>query len=157
MYFYINGVLKATIDSSKLFVDRIHTNNLDIYENTITTLVTDTDINLVTPGTGGVKIGNLRVHNNTITNVVPNAITEFVQTSNGYVKIGGTNGVVIPSGDTANDRPVAVEVGLTRWNTDTQVVEIYDGVQWTNVAGALTGVSAADAENIGIVSAILFG
>ncbi len=155
--FYVNGDVKATIDSTKLYASKFNTNNLDIYDNNITTLAPNTDINLTTSGTGGIRLGNHRFNNNSITNVSSNAVTEFVQTGNGYVKISGKNGVVLPSGDTANDRPLAVELGLTRWNTDTQVLEIYNGVQWTSVAGSAGGVTYEEAENIGIVSAILFG
>jgi hypothetical protein len=155
--FYTNGSLSASLDSTKLTTARIQTNNIDIQNNTISTLVSGTDINILTPGVAGVRIGNLKIQNNTITNVVAGAITNFAQSGNGYVRFGGTGGVVIPVGDTVNDRPGIVEAGMIRFNTVLQIVEIYDGVTWGSVAGASGGVSAAEASDIGIVTALLFG
>ena len=155
--FYADNSLMVTIDSTKLFAERLQTTALDIQNNTITTIVNDTDINLSTPGTGGVKVGNLRVRNNTITNTSAGAVTEFLQTGSGYVKIAGTNGVVIPAGDTEFDRPVVPERGMIRYNTVLQLVEIYTGVTWTSVAGTSSGISEAQATDIGILTALLFG
>lgn len=155
--FYTNGSLSASLDSTKLTTARIQTNNIDIQNNTISTLVSGTDINILTPGAAGVRIGNLKIQNNTITNVVAGAITNFVQSGDGYVRFGGSGGVVIPVGDTVNDRPGIVEAGMIRFNTVLQIVEIYDGVSWGSVAGASGGVTAAEASDIGIVTALLFG
>jgi len=155
--FYTNGSLSASLDSTKLTTARIQTNNIDIQSNTITTTVSGTDINILTPGAAGVRIGNLKIQNNTVTNVVAGAITEFVQSGTGYVKFGGSGGIVIPSGDTVNDRPGIVEAGMMRFNTVLQLVEVYDGVSWGGVAGAGGGVTAAEASDIGIVTVLTLG
>jgi hypothetical protein len=146
----------AYIDANKLFAERIETNDIVIYDNQITTVATDTDIDLTTSGTGSVKIGNLKIRNNTITNSVSGAVTEFTATGSGYVKITGTNGVVIPSGNLGN-LPAAPAIGMVRFNTFYGYVEVYDGVVWVNSAGATSGVTLAQAQDIGIVSALLFG
>ena len=117
----------------------------------------DIDIGILTPGVAGVRIGNLKIQNNTITNVVSGAITEFVQGGTGYVKFGGAGGIVIPSGDTVNDRPGIVEAGMMRFNTVLQLVEVYDGVSWGGVAGAGGGVTAAEASDIGITTVLILG
>ena len=145
------------MDAAKLATTTIETNNIRVTGNTISTVVGGTDINLTTSGVGGVRLGNLQIKNNTITNVVAGAITEFIETSGGYVRIGGRGGVVIPSGDTANDRPGLVETGMMRFNTVLQLVEIYNGVTWTSVAGSSGGITAAEATDLGIVTALLFG
>ena len=155
--FYTNGSLSASLDSTKLTTARIQTNNIDIQNNTISTTVSGTDINILTPGVAGVRIGNLKIQNNTITNVVAGAITEFVQSGSGYVKFGGNGGIVIPSGDTVNDRPGIVEAGMMRFNTILQLVEVYDGVSWGGVAGAGGGVTAAEASDIGITTVLILG
>lgn len=154
--FVVNNDLMAYIDANKLFAERIETNDIAIYDNQITTVATDTDIDLTTSGTGSVKIGNLKIRNNTITNSVSGAVTEFLATGTGYVKITGTNGVVIPSGNLGN-LPAAPVVGMVRFNTFYGYVEVYDGVVWVNSAGATSGVTLAQAQDIGIVSALLFG
>jgi hypothetical protein len=155
--FYINNTVKATLDSTKLSTDRIQTNNIDIQADTITTTVSGTDLNLLTTGAGGVRVGNLKFRNNTITNVTSGGVTEFIQTAGGYVRIAGTGGVVIPAGDSLNDRPGITELGMVRFNTVLGLVEVYNGVTWTSVAGQSGGVTSAEATDIGIVTALLFG
>lgn len=157
LYFYADNNLTVTIDNTKLFAQQIHTDNLDIYDNTITTLLTNSDINLLTPGTGGVKVGNLRIRNNTITNTSTGAITTFVQSGDGYIKISGTNGFVIPSGDSQFERPAIKEVGMMRFNTELQLVEIWTGLVWTNVAGVSSGVTVSEATDVGIQTVLILG
>ena len=157
LYFYADGNLMVTIDSTKLFAERLQTSNMDLNGSTITSITTDSDLNLTATGTGGVRLGNLRIYNNSITNVVTDAVTEFTSTGTGYVKFAGTNGVVIPSGDGALDRPLTTEIGMTRFNTTGQLVEVFDGVSWTSVAGASGGVTTLEATSIGITAALIFG
>jgi hypothetical protein len=157
LYFYANNNLTATIDSTKLFTQRFQTINLDVVNNTISPITSNSDLVLSTTGTGGVRAGNFKIFNNSITNVVSNAITEFVQSGTGYVKIGGVSGVVIPSGDTQTQRPPVPVSGMMRFNTDLKYVEIYNGTTWTSVAGASGGVTTNEANEIGILSALLFG
>ena len=157
LYFYADGNLTATIDATKLFTERLQTSNLDLNGNTIKSITTDTDLNLTATGTGAVRFGNLRIRNNTITNISSGAVTEFVETGTGYVKIAGTNGVVIPAGDGYLDRPLTPETGMMRFNTDAQLVEVYNGVTWGSVAGASGGVTTIEATDLGIAAALIFG
>ena len=157
LYFYADGSLMVTIDTTKLFAERLQTSNMDLNGSTITSITTDSDLNLTATGTGGVRLGNLRIYNNSITNISTNAVTSFSSTGTGYVKFAGTNGVVIPSGDDALDRPLATELGMTRFNTTGQLVEVFDGVSWTSVAGASGGVTTLEANGLGIAAALIFG
>jgi hypothetical protein len=155
--FYTAGTLSATLDSSKLYTPVVNTDNITISNNTITTLVSGSNINLTTPGSGSVVIGNLAVKNNSITNTVSGAVMQFIQSGTGYVKIGGTGGFVIPVGDTVNNRPQVTEAGMMRFNTDLQIVEVFSGTSWTSVAGTSGGVSTNTATDISITNALLFG
>jgi len=157
LYFYADGNLTATIDSTKLQTQRFQTVSLDLYGNTISPLTADTNINLTTTGSGGVRVGNLKIYNNTITNVVSNAVTEFVETGTGYVRVAGTNGIVIPSGDSLTQRPAVPEVGMMRFNTDEKLVEVFNGVSWTSVAGNSGGVTTVEATDLGVTAALIFG
>jgi hypothetical protein len=156
LYFYADGNLTATIDSTKLYTTKFQTNNIDITDNTISSIDTNSDINITTAGTGSVKIGNLKIRNNTITNTVSGAVTDFTQSGSGYVKIAGTNGVVIPAGDLAQ-LPTVAELGMIRFNTFYGYVEIFNGVSWVNVAGATSGITISQATDIGIISALFLG
>jgi hypothetical protein len=55
------------------------TSALDFTGSTISTINTNTDINLISTGTGGTQIGNVRFSDNKITNVVAGAITTIEQ------------------------------------------------------------------------------
>lgn len=156
LYFYADNNLMVTIDSTKLFAERLQTNNLDIQNNTITTLLSNSDIVLATPGTGGVKIGNLQIRNNTVTNTVSGAVTEFTEAGTGYVKFSGTNGVVIPSGNNAT-RPNYAITGMTRFNTELGIMEVWNGLTWVNVAGTSSGVTYSEATDIGIGIVLTLG
>jgi len=150
--FYVDGSLRVTIDNDKLYTPTVKTDNITITSNTISSITPNSDLNFTTTGTGSVQLGNLKIRNNTITNVVPNAITEIVQAGTGYVKINGTEGMVIPFG-TTNERPFNATLGMMRFNTDLDAIEIYNGSLW--ISGA--GITFLNASDIGISSALLFG
>jgi hypothetical protein len=154
--FYADGSLMATIDSTKLYAERLKTSNLNIESNTISSISTNSDINLVSTGTGSVRVGNLSIKNNTITNIVSGAITEFTQTGTGYVKVAGTSGIVIPAG-TDGTRPGITERGMIRYNTEQQLVEVYNGSIWTGVSGVGGGINFTDATNIAIEYVLTYG
>jgi len=154
--FYTNGNLMVTIDSTKLFAERLQTTNLDIQGDTISSITTNSDINLTSTGTGSVRVGNLSIKNNTITNVVSGAITDFAQSSTGYVKISGTSGIVIPTGDDFN-RPGNPQTGMMRYNTAQGLVEVYNGTIWQSVAGTGGGINYNDAVNIAVEYVLTFG
>jgi hypothetical protein len=67
--------------------------------------------------------------------------------------------MVIPVGAN-NDRPSVTELGMVRYNSDLQYVEMYvggTGTGWENVAGPNTGVTQADATALSIALAISLG
>ena len=102
--------------------------------------------------------GQFSFKNSTITNTVNNEDTVFENSTNGYVKIDGTNGFVLPVGDATNRPPTLYStVGMMRYNTADQRVEVYDGITWTSVAGASSGISAGDAENIAVERVLMLG
>jgi hypothetical protein len=157
LYFYANSLLTATLTETQLTVPRFQTTSLDITDNTISTLSSNQDINFLTLGTGGVKLGNFKFRNNTIQNTVAGAVSEITQTGSGYVKFAGANGVVIPSGNASTERPSNPTTGMVRFNTEYQLVEVYNGIVWTSVAGTSSGVSFNDATEIGIAMTLTLG
>jgi hypothetical protein len=86
---------------------------------------------------GNVVIGNLTISNTTIsTNLVTGNIT-LEPTGNGIVIIDTTTGLVLPVGNTAQ-RPDPAETGTVRFNTGTNLVEVYNGTAWNSVAAEIT-------------------
>ena len=155
---WADTVNSTNVTAGTLNLTSFSTNELVISGNTIRTVNPNTNIDFVTSGTGGVVFGNLKFLNNSITNLVSNAIVEFVETGAGYVKITGTNGVVIPIGAT-NTRPAIAyrEAGMIRFNTEFQLVEVFNGVAWTSIAGTSGGVTFSDASDIGVAAALMLG
>jgi hypothetical protein len=124
--FVANSVLQSYINSTGIYSNRMTVSSLTIDGNTITSDESNSDIELIANAYGVVDIQNLQFYDSKIevdtfgTNLVINANTGF-----GYVKFGG-QGTVIPTGTTAN-RPLVVEQGMIRYNTDTPELEVYTG------------------------------
>ena len=155
--FYAGGTLVADIDSTRFRTDRLEVDDLAIDGNVISSITTNSDIVLDPNGTGAVRIGNFSIKDNVISNVVADSVAEFDAPNGGYFKFTGNRGVVIPVGTNINRPPAnETEIGMIRFNSDDERVEVYDGTSWASVAGAASGLDANDAEElaIGIVLAL---
>jgi hypothetical protein len=142
--------------TTALNVPTLDIGNLMFRDNEITT-TTGQDLYIDGNGAGGVRLGNFRIVDNVITNVSTNAITQIAQSGTGYFKIQGTNGFVPPRGDDAQ-RPTAYAVlGMTRYNTNSKALEVYDGFTWASPAGSSGAVSEATANDISAAFAIMLG
>ena len=156
--FYTQDTVRANIDANRFYADRFEVDDVQIEQNTISTLTTDQDLVLSAAGTGRVVIENFAFEGNRIINTVSNSITQFENTNNGYVKFGGTGGLVIPSGTSAERPAVAYrEIGMARFNTEDDRVEIFDGVNWASSAGAGSGINPADAADLAIETVLYLG
>ncbi|NBP56438.1 hypothetical protein EBU71_07880 [bacterium] len=128
----------------------------DINGNTISTLAGNSDISLIPNGTGKVQLSSrLKVIGSEFTNTAlfPSPIV-FESTGDGFYKFEGSAGVVIPVGTTAQRS--FVDRGDTRWNTELETIEIYDGVQYISAGGA-GGVTEAFMEDLSNIYAIILG
>jgi hypothetical protein len=150
-----------TVYAYNLFTDSISVPTLDIgnlmfRDNEITT-TTGQDLYIDGNGVGGVRLGNFRIVDNVITNVVAGAVSQIVQSGSGYFKLAGTNGFVPPAGNNAQ-RPTSYAVlGMTRFNTISRALEVWDGASWASPAGTTGSVSALQAEDIAVQIALTLG
>jgi len=145
--FTVEDSVIADIDSNRLRSNKIIVDDIEIDGNLINTTTTNTDLELAANGTASVVFGNFAVRENTITNTAENSVSVFENTNAGYVKFDGASGLVIPIGTNVERPPTEnSETGLTRFNTDEQRVEIYNGVSWVSVAGEDAGLTLTDAE-----------
>lgn len=83
------------------------------------------------------NIGNLSFSNTTISTSLANGNITLQATGTGLVTIAGTQGFIIPAGNTAQ-RPSPAVQGTMRFNTDTLRVEVYDGTEWDVIVGGVT-------------------
>jgi hypothetical protein len=142
--------------TTSISVPALDVGNLMFRDNEITT-TTGLDLYIDGNGSGGVRLGNFRIVDNVITNVVAGAISQIVQSGTGYFKIAGTNGFVPPVGSDAQ-RPTAYAVlGMTRYNTNSKALEVWDGLTWASPAGTSGAVSIAGAEDIAASYALILG
>jgi len=156
--FYANNFLVADINSSRFNINsRLQVGNLLLDNNTITSAVTNEDIRIEANGSGQVRIANFAFNGNTVTNIITDAVSILQSTNNGYFKFEGTSGFVMPAG-TSGQRPTAYAViGMTRYNTESQAVEVWNGATWTNPAGAEGAITEAIAREIAIEKVIQLG
>jgi len=156
--FYADGSLVADIDSNRLRSDRIEVDDIGIDGNLISTITPNTDLNLTGNGIGSVAIDNLSFKGNSITNTQNNGTTYFRNSGTGYVKIEGTGAFIVPSG-TDLERPIPPyrEVGMTRFNTNQQYLEIFNGTSWVSVAGSSGAITYNAAENLVLEYILVLG
>jgi cytoskeletal protein CcmA (bactofilin family) len=148
---YAGNFITTALTLPELSIGNLRFNNNQISSTTGQNIVIDGN------GTGGVQLGNFRIVDNNITNIVANAITTIQQSGTGYFKIATTNGFVPPVGNNAQ-RPTAYAVpGMTRYNTESRALEIWDGFAWASPAGSSGAVSENDANDIAASYALILG
>lgn len=151
-----NTIYAGNFITTALTLTELDIGNLSFRNNEISSTAGE-NIVIDGTGTGGVQLGNFRIVDNIITNVVANAITTFQQSGTGYFKIATTNGFVPPVGNNAQ-RPTAYAVpGMTRYNTESRALEIWDGFAWSSPAGSGGAVSENIANDIAASFALILG
>lgn len=91
-----------------------------------------------------------------ITNLNASTPVQFAGTGAGYLRFMGTNAVVIPAGDNST-RPGSPELGDTRWNTDEQYLECFDGSVYVIATGGGEEVTEEFMEELGNVYTLILG
>jgi hypothetical protein len=105
---------------------------IDGIANTIFALQSNENISLL-PDTGIVYIEQTKWQDNSITNLSNTPLT-LASTGIGYTRLVGTAAFVVPAGDDSTRR-VSPEVGETRWSTNRNYLECFDGSIWTASIG----------------------
>lgn len=96
--------------------------------------------------------------NPTYANIVNLNNTPLVMTATGtgYYKFNNTDGISFPSGNIDQRRPTP-ELGETRWNTDLQYLECFDGTVWVVSTGGGEEVTRPIMEDLADVYALILG
>ena len=88
------------------------------------------------------NLGNLTISDTTLSSVNTNDGIIFDPNGSGQVQILGNNAITIPAGTTAQ-RPAGT-TGDLRFNTDTEVLEVYNGTVWENASGDTEVITTID-------------
>jgi len=80
------------------------------------------------------NIGNFFFSDNTITVTNTDGNINLTPLGNGIISFNTTTAVVMPVGNNSN-RPLVPQTGMTRYNTVSQNLEVWDGVSWIGTGG----------------------
>ena len=109
----------------------------------------------ITPFTGITTIERTQWQGNIVTNLNNSAIT-LASTGIGYLKFTATDGFVVPAGDNSQRRG-SPEVGETRWNTQLDYLECYDGTLWELSTGGGETINVDIMQDLGNVYSLILG
>jgi hypothetical protein len=152
----VNNVIVGTVAATGLTIHGLQVDDIGFQANVISTTVSNSNLELVAPGTGKLVIDDIGVTSNIIENSSSGALT-FESTGFGRVKFNDANGLVVPYGTTAEQPVLDPEVGDTRWNTDTALLETWDGNQYITSAGVATAISETEYNDLLLEYTLIFG
>jgi len=147
---YLNGAVNIT---SAVITDLRISDQTSFSGNTITSIRSNDNLNLFSD-TGIIALEDLTIEDNVISNTL-NTPLIFKSTGRGYVRFDSTNAVAIPAGD-ISQRPFG-ELGETRWNTDLQYLECFDGSIYQVATGGGTVVTATVMQELGEIYSLILG
>lgn len=128
-----SGVQRGKLTASSLEIHSLSNQNILFDNNLIRTTMDNTDLELVRSGTAVVQMFDININGSYFANTSSNAFT-VATTNRGYVKFNSNTGLVVPFGTTA-EQPLISEVGDTRWNTELNYLETWNGTNWQRSAG----------------------
>lgn len=149
---YINSapdLISENITTNEIIVsDQIKINTLGI------STIQSNDPLLITSGSGFINLESLTINDGNINNSSSTPVT-ISSAGTGYVEIVGTNAMVVPVGTSA-ERPYG-EIGETRWNTDLQYLECFDGTVYQVATGGGVVVTAAIMQEFADIYTLILG
>ena len=154
--FTINQVAVGNVDADGISIHGLDVDDILIQTNNIRTNVSNSDLELRSNGTGKLVLYSTTITGNSIQNNNAGALI-LKNTGYGKVKFNVQTGVVIPYGTTAEQQTVSPEVGLTRWNTQEQILETWDGNTYISAAGSSATISEAEMNDLILEYTLIFG
>ena len=152
--FAVNSTTVGETNADGLTIHSIQTDDINLDDNIISTTVSNSDLDLRANGTGELVLDDLSFKNNNIKDNGNNVIIKH--TNFGHAKIAGSYGVVVPSGATVVPSP-APQVGDTRWNTTTNLLETWDGTTYVTSAGVAAAITAQEFDDLLLEYTLIFG
>ena len=152
----IASVNLGSFDSDGINIHAMQIEDINLDANTISTNVSNSDLELITDGSGNTVVADITIDSNTITNTANDAITLLSNTDNGYWQFSGSGVIRMPFGDNST-RPTSPEIGFTRVNTDSDELESWNGTSWETSAGRFDSISIEDMEDEALVQSLIYG
>jgi cytoskeletal protein CcmA (bactofilin family) len=153
----INNTQVGAVNSGGIELHGLQVDDILVNSSTIATNVSNSDLEFSADGLGNILIGDFDFNTNVITNTsATDANFKFRGTNTHLVVFAGNHAVRFPAGTTA-ERPVSPQLGLTRQNTDDDVLETWDGEQWIPSAGLAESISADTMEDLSLAQTLIYG
>jgi hypothetical protein len=157
LLFTVNQTSVGTISATGLTIHAVQTDDILLDTNRIATTVSNSNLELRSDGTGELVLGNLSIKDN----FIKNASTPIViaSTGFGYTKLAGAVGVVFPTGTDA-ERPAPEtppQLGDARFNTDDEVLEVWDGSTYIAAAGTSSTISESEFNDLVLEYTLILG
>jgi hypothetical protein len=154
--FVVNNTSVLKLQDNKFKTNKIELDNTSISTNIITT-INNNNLSLLSNGSGAIIIDNLSFKDTEINNTSSSSNFVFSTSgSKGYVKVDNTTGLGMPSGD-SNARPVSPPTGTTRFNTEFNYLESYDGTNWYPSYGPKPLLSQQEIEDTMLLYTLILG
>jgi hypothetical protein len=152
----VNNVVTTTVTPTALTSTTLQAGNVKFNSNDITNANTANDITFGVTGLGKVLFNGIQYADNNNFYTSTNSGITFATTNHGYVKFAGTNGLAVPYGD-ASTYPASPQIGTIRQNTDTSLLEVYNGVTWYPAYNPASILNIEEVQNLIEVYTILLG
>lgn len=150
------GTTVGSIDSNSTNLHGLSTGDILFDNNTVTTTLSNSDLELRrTTASNIVEAENFDLKDSTFLNTTNDDLI-LASTNNGYVKFGGSTGLVIPVGTEAQQNPSPIE-GETRYNSDQEYLETWNGEKWQRSAGEGAEVTDVILKELVDIYAIVLG
>jgi hypothetical protein len=143
--FATNGSVRATISSTMLYTSLLEIDNIHIFDNTINNYVSGDTLIFTQNGSGSIQLNDLVFKPNQLQLQTNQSLT-MTSTDNGYFKFGGTGGLVIPSGTDLERRTDPI-IGETRYNTTSEIIEVFNGTAWDSAVGSASFATPNEVED----------
>jgi hypothetical protein len=150
-----NTLYATTVDAPNITATTLNAGGITVTNNTIYSTNSDNDITFAPTGTGNVKLNSIYPFDGN--NVVNSTSLPYnlLSTNDGFWNFNSSTAIIFPIGTTS--QRITATLGTTRYNTESQFLEIYNGTNWQNVIGSSPPTTAADANELGIIYDLILG
>ncbi len=147
------GTISGEVNSSELQINGLQVDDISINNSSIQTTISQSDLDL--KATGKLEIDDITFTANKIQNNSGAALV-IRNTLYGTTKFIGP-ALKIPAGTTAEQPSFTPDEGMTRWNTENNVLEVWDGSTFITAAGTSASISQADMDDLILEYTLIFG